>query len=415
MNSITRVARAWHVAAALVLAIPGFAGCGLDRPTAPALTGPSEFGLSVTLTATPDQIARDGRSVSTINVLVRDADNRPVSGQRLSVGSSLGTVSQSEIVTGPDGRATFSFQAPSSGTVGDAVIEVLPIGTNADNAVARSISVILTPGNRSAPSPSFTFSPTAPERLQLVTFDASGTTDDGVRCGDACTYSWDFGGEATATGRIVTYQFRQVRTYPVRLTVTDGLGASASLTQTVTVGETTPPSPSFTVSPSPPAVLQNAIFDASASAAAAGHTITSFSWNFGDGSTESTTSPRITHVFLSSGPLVVTLTAQDETGRQATFTQNVVVSGVTFTASPTNPQVGDTVTFNASGWAATATTSISKYEWDFGDGNTADTGSTPTSSHRYTSARTFTVRVTATDSQGRRVTGSNNITVAEQD
>jgi PKD repeat protein len=415
MNSITRVAPSWHVAATLVFAILGFAGCGLDHPTAPALTGPSEFGLSVTLTATPDQIARDGQSQTTINVVVRDAQNRPVSGQRLSVGSSLGAVSQSEIVTGPDGRATFGFTAPSAGTVGDAVIQVLPIGSNGDNAVARTISVILTPTNRSAPNPSFTFSPAAPERLQLVTFDASATTDDGVRCGDACTYSWDFGGEATATGRVVTYQFRQVRIYPVRLTVTDALGASASFTQTVTIGETAPPTPAFTLSPLPPAVLQNAIFDASGSAAASGHTITNFSWNFGDGSTDSSSSARITHVFLTSGPLVVTLTVQDETGRQATFSQNVNVSGVTFTASPTNPQVQDPVTFNASGWAATATTSISKYEWDFGDGSTADTGTNPAANHTYGSARTFTVRVTATDSQGRRVTGSSNITVDERD
>ena len=31
---------------------------------------------------------------------------------------------------------------------------------------------------------------------QTVTFDASLTRDEGVVCGDRCTYSWDFGSDA---------------------------------------------------------------------------------------------------------------------------------------------------------------------------------------------------------------------------
>jgi PKD repeat protein len=393
-----------------------FAGCGLDNAGPPTLTAPSEFGLSVTLTATPDQLPRDNRSQSTITVTVRDAQNRPVSGQRLAVGANIGTVSQSEVVTAQDGRATFTFTAPSITSVGDATIQVVPVGTNASNAVPRTVSILLSPSNRGAPVPSFTVSPAAPERLQRVTLDASATTDDGVACGDACTYTWDFGGEATATGRIVTYQFQQVRTYVVTLTVRDQNGSTATTSQSVAVANTSAPTASFTFSPSSPGVLQTVNFDASASSAAAGHSISRFVWNFGDGDADRTTSPRTTHAFVRAGTFVVTLTVQDEVGRETTTTTNVtVVAGITaaFTISPSNPQRNDTVNFNGSGSTTTAGANITKYSWDFGDGGTAESTSSASTTHAYTvgGGRTYTVRLTITDSLGRTATTTNTVTV----
>src|SRR5688500_12334034 len=105
-TKVSHVVRIGVVAAALA-AGAAVAGCSLENAAAPGLTAPSEFGLSVTLSATPDQLPRDGASQSTITVLVRDAEGRPVSGQRLTVASSIGSVSQSSVVTGSDGRASF--------------------------------------------------------------------------------------------------------------------------------------------------------------------------------------------------------------------------------------------------------------------------------------------------------------------
>src|SRR3990167_513120 len=98
------------------------AGCSLEEQPAPAFTGPSEFALSVTLSASPDQLPRDGSSQSVITVTVRDASGQPVVGQRLSVASSVGAVSERDIVTGNEGRATFAFVAPASGTIGNAAV-----------------------------------------------------------------------------------------------------------------------------------------------------------------------------------------------------------------------------------------------------------------------------------------------------
>ena len=62
----------------------GVSGCGVDKQSAPPLTGPSELGLSLTLTATPDQVVRDGSSRSVVTVIARDGQNRPVAGQLLN-------------------------------------------------------------------------------------------------------------------------------------------------------------------------------------------------------------------------------------------------------------------------------------------------------------------------------------------
>ena len=75
--------------AAIVLVASLWAvGCTLDSGEGPGLTGPSSFALSVTATATPDRLPRDGSSQSLITLNVRDAQSRPVAGQRLTLGAT---------------------------------------------------------------------------------------------------------------------------------------------------------------------------------------------------------------------------------------------------------------------------------------------------------------------------------------
>jgi len=71
------------------------------------------------------------------------------------------------------------------------------------------------------------------------------------------------------------------------------------------------PVASFTVSS--PAAGTASSFDASASTVAYG-TITSYAWNFGDGSSAVTTTPTATHTYAVPGEYVVTLTETDSAG-----------------------------------------------------------------------------------------------------
>lgn len=70
-------------------------------------------------------------------------------------------------------------------------------------------------------------------------FDASGSADpDGMIVQTA----WDFSDGATGTGTATSHTFATAGTYPVRVTVTDNMGATATALRTVTVAPTIPSS-----------------------------------------------------------------------------------------------------------------------------------------------------------------------------
>ncbi len=379
--------------------------------------------MSVTLTASPDQLPRDGRSQSIVTVLVRNDAGRPVSGQRLGVTSDVGTVSQTEVITGEDGRATFAFVAPAAASSNTAVVRAVPVGENfQNNQVGRTVTIALTGTSgvtsATAPTASFTFSPSAPAQRDTVTFDASASTDEGVRCLDVCTYSWNFGGEATGSGRIVTYAFQTPRTYAVTLTVTDGAGATGTTTQNVAVSAGTVPTASLTFSPESPGIFQTVSFTGEASRVGqAGRTLVSHVWQFGDGT--SATGLRVSKSYNTIGTYTVTLTVTDSAGAQGTASDEVtVVTGVTASFTSSNPTDGSlAVFFNAEASRGSSTgfgtrNPISKYIWNWGDSTNVEETTSPRISHTFGAATAYTVTLTVEDSAGRRETTSSSITVA---
>lgn len=415
MRSITQTLKRARVVALTALVALCAAGCGLEQQSAPSIVAPSEFSLSVTAVVTPDQLPRDGQSQAVVTVTVRDARGQAVSGQRLSVSASTGAVGQQDVTTDAGGNASFAYTAPPASTVvasGVAVIAVTPAAGGAGDAVARTFSVRLTgTPNTGTPAPAFSFLPTAPERLQAVTFDATATTDEGAPCRDACTYAWNFGGESTATGRTATYRFQQARSYVVTLTVTDAVGTTASTTQVVAVANPAAPTPVFVASPSSAAVIQNVNFVASGSSAAPGHAIVQYDWSFGDGATSSSTTATTSHAYTATGTYTVTLTVTDDVGQTRTTTSTVtIVNGLTanFSISPTTQVITRTVSVNGGDSTTIAGATISSYTWDFGNGTTA-TGAT--ASTTYATAGTYTIRLTIVDSAGRTATVTRTVTI----
>jgi PKD repeat protein len=196
------------------------------------------------------------------------------------------------------------------------------------------------------------------------------------------------------------------------LTVTDTNNVSASTSQVVSVGPGQGPSADFTFSPSNPAMNQDIQFNGSTSRAGTGHTLVRYDWNFGSGSPQSGVA--VTKAYDTAGTYNVTLTVTDEVGQSATIAKSVTIGNTgsltaSFTMSPSNPRVGNTVNFNGSGSTAAPGFTITSYAWDFGDGTTA-TGAT--SSHVYGLAATYIVRLTITDSAGRTTFSTQNLTVA---
>ena len=329
-----RVGR-WRQLAGLALLALAVAQCSLGDASAPALGGPSGFAMSLQMTASPDQLPRDGVSQSTITITARNSNNQPIVGQWLTVGVSPASAapSETELQTDVDGTATIAVTALPPTALGNTIsVLVLPVGFDAGNARAQAVSItVLGPGNTTAPTPNFTFIPAAPTLGQAVVFDAGTTTDEGVTCGAACTYQWAFGDGATATGQTATHAYSTTGTFAVTLTATDAAGVSASTTKHVTVTQGTKPTAAVTFSPTEPALLGGASvtvnFDAGGSTVEAGATITSYTWVWGDGTdSETTTTAQTSHDFTAAGTFVVRVTVTDNFGRTGTATAEVEVA-----------------------------------------------------------------------------------------
>lgn len=407
------------------------AACTVKQDEIPSLTGPSEFGLSITITATPDSISQDGASQSAIVVFARGPNGAGLTAVPLrldmavnGVVQDFGTLSTKSIVTGSDGRAAAVYTAPpapppAAGGSGNLVtIFVTPTGSNFQAANSQSADIRLVPPGvilPPAPTPtaSFTYSPT-PVLVKLpINFDASNSCQ-----GSPCTstgltgFQWNFGDGTTASGKTTTKTFTSAGTFNVTLTVTNDRGVSASTTQAVTVGSGTAPTASFVFSPSTPQILQVVSFNAGASRAAAGRTITSYSWDFGDGDRK--TGVTTTHDFATAGAFNVVLTVTDDLGQTGTASQAVTVTGggaptASFVFSPTAPQVGQSVSFNGTASSAAPGRTIASYSWNFGDGGALGTGVTPT--RAYTAAGTYNVVLTVTDNVGQQGTVSRTVDV----
>jgi PKD repeat protein len=231
------------------------AACTIQETPAPSLMGPSEYATSVTLSAVPDLITRDGVSQSTIVVTANDPQGAPVRSLQLrldmvvnGVVQDFGTLSTRTLFTNADGRATATYTAPPAPMSGASVLTdrnsfvVTPVGSNAQGAKYTSAEIRLvlpittTPG---APVAQFSYNPTSGITTSTdVQFDASGSYPvAGVRI---VRYTWHWGDTSPLDDDngdrwTENHDWASPGTYAVTLTVTDDRNQAASTTQFVTV------------------------------------------------------------------------------------------------------------------------------------------------------------------------------------
>jgi serine protease len=142
------------------------------------------------------------------------------------------------------------------------------------------------------------------------------------------SYQWNFGDggtTSTSTGS-ATHTFTARGIYTITVQAIDDLGqaGSTSMQVNLTTGIAQGVNASFFFSPTNPAANNDVFFDASASSASNGATITNYRWDFGDGASEEGTSATTKHKFgLAATTYVVKLTVTDSQGRTASATQNV--------------------------------------------------------------------------------------------
>jgi PKD repeat protein len=137
-----------------------------------------------------------------------------------------------------------------------------------------------------------------------------------------------------------------------------------------------------------------------------------YSWNFGDGTTDS--GRIVNKTFTAGRTYTVTLTVVDAAGASASTAQSVIVEAVnpptvTLTVNPNPPLAGQAAVFTAIATPA-AGHSVVRYEWAFGDGTSATTTG-PTVTKTYENLGTHIARVTAVDEMGQTGTAALTFTI----
>jgi PKD repeat protein len=332
--------RALRACVILVVAAVLAAGCTVKKSTPPALTGPSEFGLSLSLAANPDLISQDGHSQSVITIQARDANGAPVQNLVLrldmavnGVVGDIGSLTTKSPVTASDGRAVVTYTSPSVADQLSRTVEILvtPVGTNAGNSSSpRSVEIRLVPtGSVQPPNDllaGFTVTPESPAVSQSALFNAAPcAASDSTGCtrGSIVSYAWDFGDGGTGSGQVASHVFARPGSFAVTLTVTGALGQTAVTTQIVQVAGGVAPTADFVFSPTAPLVGQEIYFNASASKPGIGRTIVNYEWDFGTGARG--VGALVKNTYSAAGTYVVTLLVTDDVGQQATKSQSVTV------------------------------------------------------------------------------------------
>lgn len=177
----------------------------------------------------------------------------------------------------------------------------------------------------SSPTASFNPIPSSGDAPLDVLLDASSSQDSD---GEIVDYQWDFGDGNTGSGSAPTHVFQSTGTYTVDLTVADNDGATDSTSETITVTDdgssagNSSPDASFTASPTSGEAPLNVAFDASDSTDSDG-SITSYSWDFGDGYSDSGVAPD--HTYSSSGTYSAELTVIDDDNASDSTTTTIDV------------------------------------------------------------------------------------------
>ena len=156
------------------------------------------------------------------------------------------------------------------------------------------------------------------------------------------------GTTTTASGVTIPHTFSAAGAFVVRLTVTATDGSTATTTRNLVVTATAPapsapPVANFSFSPLAPAVDDLVSFDASSSSAAAGRTIASYAWTFGDNTSVTSVTPTTTHTYTPSGVYTVVLTVTDDVGNTSTTAKSVNVG------SPPQPTAAFQTSIGAAG------------------------------------------------------------------
>ncbi len=240
----------------------------------------------------------------------------------------------------------------------------------------------------SGPTASFSSAYTCSNRLSYTFTDQSSNGD---------VYLWEFGdGSTSSQVGNVSHTYASGGSYTVRLTVTDTTtGCSDAMTITLGVYDL---NADFTADDT--TVCANDVIKFTAASSVI---ISQYKWNFNDGNIKNRTGNKVQHAYANGGYHDVTLIVSDTAGCTDTLTKNNYIraggASVAFGGTPTSGCAPLNVAFTDSS-SGNAGYTITRREWSYGDGSPIDTVAGTTTSHIYTQATGYHVKLTITDAGG---------------
>ena len=282
---------------------------------------------------------------ATVTITVQNALNAAVNGATVS-GNFTNGGGLGNCTTDASGTCSVTSNPVSIATVNNLTFTVSGIsGSVSYNAAANTETSVTISQIPNPPTASFTVDCSA----LVCTFNASASSEgDG---GPIISYSWDFGDGSTGTGVNTSrnYASAGAGTYTVELTITDNSGETDTHSEFASPAENVPPTASFTVN-------CNALVcsvDAETSDDSDG-SISTYSWNFGDGSTGSGETTSVT--YAAPGTYTITLTVLDNSGANDSTTQDVSP-----TTTPSAVHISDldaNPTSSGSNWTTAVTIAV---------------------------------------------------------
>jgi len=228
-------------------------------------------------------------------------------------------------------------------------------------------------------------------------------------------FTWSFGDGTFGTGSSTTHTYPGAGRYLAQVTVEDSGGLTGYGSTLITV--TGPPVIlSIQQYPSTPYAGDYVSFYANALDPDGG-AITSYAWNWGDGSSDSTPYNGVSHIYRSPGNYTMTLTVTDSDQGLTALASRIVRVLQRPDAPPVasffvgnRPTVGSPTYFYAY-YSYDPDGYITEYRWSFGDGATFNS-TDYFASHVYGAAGNYTVSLTVVDNAG--LTGTQNQTLQVQ-
>jgi PKD repeat protein len=219
------------------------------------------------------------------------------------------------------------------------------------------------------------------------------------------TYAWTFGDGSSSALQNPSHGYVTEGNYVATLLVSDSLGHT-SPPSTVNISVTKVLAVTSDAAPLTGPALLSVNFTSSVTGGTPPYT---YSWDFGDGSTPSTT-PAPMHIYNQVGVFPVALTVKDSCNHTlvddhliVTVTNPITLS---IAAAPTTGTAPLTVNFSATFTGGEAPFS---YDWDFGDGSSRSQLAAP--QHVYATGGAYTAKLTLTDSHGLVQTATTGVTV----